>query len=252
MADIASKSIIFVLGGPGSGKGTQTQSIANDYGIGYLSTGDLLRAATSDEFLNGNEDASAVERGEKLKEIMKNGELVPDEVILELVKVELEKSDKAYFFVDGFPRAVSQAEAFEAQIAAPAAVLFLDVPDTELTARLLKRGETSGRSDDNQEAIVKRLATYHDQSYPVVERYTPQGKVIKLNGFRPIDAVRAEILFQLRKIWDIPVKEGEPERQPEPEGELAQAGEAAQAAVDQAKEGAKDAKEAASKCCLLL
>jgi adenylate kinase len=244
MADVGSKQIVFVLGGPGSGKGTQAQSIGADYGIGYLSTGDLLRAATDETVLAETTDEAAVERGQKLRDIMKNGELVPDDIILELVKAELEKSDKDYFFVDGFPRKVSQAEAFEAQIAPPKAVLFLDVPDAELTARLLKRGETSGRADDNAESIAKRLQTYHDQSYPVVDLYQPQGKVVKLNGFRPVDAVRAEILYELRKFWNLPVKDGEPARVPEPQGEVAAAAQTAQAVVDQAK--------SASKCCLLL
>jgi adenylate kinase len=100
-----SKEIVFVLGGPGSGKGTQALRIANDYGLGYLSTGDLLRAAV-DEKNAPPDDAEWQERAAGLRRIMENGELVPDDVILALVKGEIDKSDKPYFFVDGFPRTV--------------------------------------------------------------------------------------------------------------------------------------------------
>ena len=231
----AEKEVIFVLGGPGSGKGTQTQTIANEYGIGYLSTGDLLRAATA----AGKEDEEGEDRDfiEALRETMKSGQLVSDETIMRLVKSELDKSDKQYFFLDGFPRTVKQAELFTEQIGECRAVLFLDVPDIELKTRLLKRGETSGRADDNEESILKRLATYHEQSYPVIELYEPKGKVVRVNGLRSIDAVKAEVLYELRKMWEIPTKEGEPERQPDPTVEGA-----ATAAAEKAK----------SKCCTLI
>ena len=240
---MTNKEVIFVLGGPGSGKGTQTQTIANDYGIGYLSTGDLLRAATA----AGKEDEEGEDRDfiEALRETMKSGQLVSDETIMRLVKNELEKSDKPYFFLDGFPRTVKQAELFTEQIGECRAVLFLDVPDVELKTRLLKRGETSGRADDNEESILQRLATYHEQSYPVIEHYEPKGKVVRVNGLRTIDAVKADILYELRKMWEIPEKEGEPQRQTEEE--------AAEAAKERAKQEAeKVAEQAKSKCCLLI
>jgi adenylate kinase family enzyme len=236
------KEIVFVLGGPGSGKGTQALSIARDYDLGYLSTGDLLRAATSDDQTPEDADPDYLDRQDQLREIMQSGQLVPDELILALVKEELLKSDKKYFFVDGFPRKVSQAEAFETEIATPVAVLFLDVPDTELTRRLLERGKTSGRADDNAESIAKRLQTYHDQSYPVIDYYTPQAKVVKINGLRSVDAVRADILFELRKIWEIPTKAGEPERAPD----------VVEAAGEVAKQANENVQEVKSKCCLLL
>jgi adenylate kinase len=202
------KEIVFVLGGPGSGKGTQALTIAQDYGLGYLSTGDLLRAATDESQTPDDPDQEFLDRRDQLRQIMESGQLVPDEIILALVKAEIDKSDAQYYFVDGFPRKVSQAEAFENEIAAPKAVLFLDGPDGELTQRLLKRGETSGSTDDNAESIAKRLKTYHDQSYPVIEYYTPEAKVIKINGYRSKDAVKADILFELRKFWDIPFGPG--------------------------------------------
>jgi adenylate kinase family enzyme len=125
----------------------------------------------------------------------------------------MQAQNTKYFFLDGFPRTVAQAELFEQQGVKVTAVLFLDVPDTELTKRLLKRGETSGRSDDNQSAIVNRLQTYHNESYPVIQFYEPKGKVVKLNGFRSLNAIRADILYEIRKFWDIPVKAGEPQRE---------------------------------------
>jgi adenylate kinase len=243
---MAEKEIVFVLGGPGSGKGTQALTIAQEYGLGYLSTGDLLRAATDEAQTPDDPDQAFLDRRDELREIMAAGQLVPDGIILSLVKAEIEKSDARYYFVDGFPRKVSQAEAFETEIAAPAAVLFLDVPDTELTQRLLKRGETSGRSDDNAESIAKRLKTYHDQSFPVVEYYAPQGKVIKINGFRSKDAVKADILYELRKLWEIPVKPGEPAREEPAEQKVEQKVEEVQ------KKANEKIDEVQSKCCLLL
>lgn len=233
MADLSSKEVVFVLGGPGSGKGTQSQNIAKEYGIGYLSTGDLLRAATSeaDEALEGDKLDLVV----TLRDKMKNGELVPDEIILQLVKEEMAKQEAKYFFLDGFPRTVAQAEKFTEQIGECKAVLFLEVSDDELTSRLLKRGETSGRTDDNLDAIKKRLETYHNASFPVIEMYEPKGKVIKINGLRSIDAVRADILAELRKFWEIPVHEGEPQQVPEGE-----------------TQAEKVAEKVSSKCCNLI
>jgi adenylate kinase len=229
------KEIVFVLGGPGSGKGTQTLSIARDYDIGYLSTGDLLRAATDEAQTPDDFDGSFCERRDQLREIMQSGQLVPDEVILALVRQELGRSDKKYHFVDGFPRNISQAEAFESEIATPTAVLYLEVPDEELTRRLLKRGETSGRADDNAESIAKRLHTFHDQSVPVIDYYIPQAKVVTINGVQSVGEVRAEILCELGKFWEI-LDRGEGDT-PQQEKE------------DKAEEQAVAAK---SKCCFLL
>jgi adenylate kinase family enzyme len=244
------KEIVFVLGGPGSGKGTQALSIARDYDIGYLSTGDLLRGATDEFTASDDIPADLLEKRDQLRQIMQAGQLVPDEIILALLQSELKRSDNPHFFVDGFPRTVAQAEEFEAQIASPVAVVFLDVADAELTKRLLNRGKTSGRADDNAESIAKRLQTYHEQSYPVIDYYVPQAKVVPIDGMRSVDAVRAEILFELRKFWDIPVKNGEPERVEVKKGEVVEVKEEEPETVEANEE--QQAPVQKSSHCLLL
>lgn len=201
------KEFVFVLGGPGSGKGTQSLQIAKEYNIGYLSTGDLLRAAVQPLAPGAVDTRTEAEKemNEHIKNLMKNGQLVPDEVVLDLVKLEIQKQDRKYFFLDGFPRSIAQAEKFEQQIGKCRAVLFLDVPDDVLLSRLVKRGETSGRADDNEEAAKKRLVTYHNVSYPVIDHYSPKGMVIKLNGNRTIRETHDDIIAQLRSAlhWEL-------------------------------------------------
>lgn len=221
------KEIVFVLGGPGSGKGTQALSIARDYGIGYVSTGDLLRAATDE---SGAPDDPGGDSRAQLRDTVRAGGLAPDETVLALLEAALARSDNPRFLVGGFPRTVAQAEDFEARVAVPVAVVFLSVPDAELAARSLSRG----RAGDSAEAIERRLQAYHDQSDPVIDYYVPQAKVITIDGAAGVDAVRAEVLFELRKLWDIPARAGEPE-----------------AAGAPAEQGAP-AGGAQSKCCLLL
>ncbi|KAH0792761.1 Adenylate kinase family protein [Histomonas meleagridis] len=194
------KEIVFVLGGPGSGKGTQALTISKEHGIGYLSTGDLLRAATA-PLPEGVEDQRSEKEKqtiEELKKTMQNGQLVPDEIVIDLVEKELKGQNAKYFFLDGFPRSLSQAQKFTEQIGPCKGVLFLDVPDEELTKRLLNRGLTSGRSDDNEESIKKRLVTYHQISVPVIEYYEPKGKVIRIDGSKGISDVHDEIISVLR------------------------------------------------------
>lgn len=194
------KEFVFVLGGPGSGKGTHSVQIAKDYNIGYLSTGDLLRAATQPlpEGVVDTRTQEEKDMNENIKNLMKNGQLVPDEVVLNLVKLEIKKQNKKYFFLDGFPRSIAQAEKFEKQIGNCKAVLFLDVPDDVLLSRLVKRGQTSGRADDNEEAAKKRLVTYHQISYPVIEYYAPKGKVIRIDSNKSIQEVHNNFISELK------------------------------------------------------
>ncbi|EFJ39051.1 hypothetical protein VOLCADRAFT_108787, partial [Volvox carteri f. nagariensis] len=158
--------IIFVLGGPGSGKGTQCDKIKQDYKCVHLSAGDLLRAEVK--------SGSVV--GKKCEELMREGKLVPFAVTLNLLKKAMIESGGKFFLIDGFPRALDQAEQFESNIMPCKAVLFFDCPEEEMEKRLLKRGETSGRSDDNAETIRKRFKTFLEQSLPVKDHYLAQGK----------------------------------------------------------------------------
>jgi len=162
--------IIFVLGGPGSGKGTQCAKMVAKYGYTHLSSGDLLR----------DEVASGSERGNQLTEVMQRGELVPLDIVLDLIKEAMMsklETSKGYL-IDGYPREVAQGVLFEEAIKPCALVLYFQVSDETMTTRLMGRGLTSGRADDNIETIRKRLDTFHKHSLPVVDHYGSKCKTI--------------------------------------------------------------------------
>ncbi|CAF0941838.1 unnamed protein product, partial [Didymodactylos carnosus] len=184
--------IIFVCGGPGSGKGTQCDYIVQKYGYTHLSTGDLLREAVQ----------SKSERGEQLNALMKEGKLVPLEVVLDLLKDEmLKKIDSTKgFLIDGYPREVEQALKFEQQIAPCNLVLYINANDETMTERLLHRGKTSGRVDDNIETIKARLKTFHDATEPVIHHYEKQGKLAAINSELKPDDVFKEVQSVLDKV----------------------------------------------------
>jgi len=173
------KRLVF-LGPPGSGKGTQAVRLAERCQIPHISTGDLLRAAV----------AQQTELGTQAKAYMDRGELVPDALVLEMVKARLAEPDTASgWILDGFPRNRSQAEALDALLhdlgQACDYALNLEVPDTELLQRLLARG----RQDDNEAVIRRRLEVYREQTLPMLEFYKSQGKLVTINGYQSMDAV---------------------------------------------------------------
>ncbi|EFJ43528.1 hypothetical protein VOLCADRAFT_121426 [Volvox carteri f. nagariensis] len=192
----ADAKIIFVLGGPGSGKGTQCDKIKQDYECVHLSAGDLLRAEVK--------SGSAV--GSKCEELMREGKLVPFAVTLNLLKKAMIESGGKFFLIDGFPRALDQAEQFESNIMPCKAVLFFDCPEEEMEKRLLKRGETSGRSDDNAETIRKRFKTFLEQSLPVKDHYLAQGKCHVVSAVPHPDVVYESVTNILDKL-DAPKKQ---------------------------------------------
>nr|NP_001187771.1 adenylate kinase [Ictalurus punctatus]ADO29100.1 adenylate kinase [Ictalurus punctatus] len=183
MADAKLKKakVIFVLGGPGSGKGTQCEKIVAKYGFNHLSSGDLLRA----------EVESGSPRGKELQAIMEKGELVSLEIVLALIKdAMLKLVDKSpYFLIDGYPRELEQGTRFEAEVAGCHVVLYFEVTEEVMKQRLLKRGETSGRADDNEDTILQRLRTFTSKTEPVIKHYADKGKVIKVNASGTIDEV---------------------------------------------------------------
>jgi adenylate kinase len=184
--------IVFVLGGPGSGKGTQCSRIANEYGFVHLSAGDLLRAAIQ----SGSKD------GALIAGMIREGKIVPQEITIRLLRAAMDARPGCRFLVDGFPRAMGQAAAFEEMVGHGKMILFFDAPDEVLTERLLKRGESSGRTDDNAEAIAKRLVTYHTQSQPVISAYTTRGLVKRIDATRTPDEIFVDVesaLAQFRK-----------------------------------------------------
>jgi len=161
--------VVFVVGGPGSGKGTQCDKIVEKYGYTHLSSGDLLR----------EEVASQSRLGKELNKIMKAGKLVPLEIVLDLIKEAMLKrmSSTKGFLLDGYPRELSQGVLFEEEVCPCQMVLYLEVPDDTMTQRLLYRGKTSGRVDDNEETVKKRLATFHKVTGTVLDHYEKQGKL---------------------------------------------------------------------------
>merc|ERR1711934_1036358 len=175
--------IVWVLGGPGCGKGTQCDKIVAQYGFTHLSSGDLLR----------EEVASGSERGKNLTAIMESGQLV---LLAEAMIKKLGGSKG--FLIDGDPREVAQGEGFEKAIAPCKHILYFEVSDETMTQRLLKRAETSGRADDNVETIKNRLVTFHQHSEPVIAAYKAKCSVIPAE--RSVDEIFADVTAALDKM----------------------------------------------------
>ncbi|CAI5757745.1 unnamed protein product [Candida verbasci] len=176
-------SVIFVLGGPGSGKGTQCDKLVKERGFVHLSAGDLLRA---------EQNRQGSKYGDLIAKCIKDGSIVPQEVTVQLLKNAIDEytnQGKTKFLVDGFPRKMDQAITFENTIVKSAFTLFFECPEQVMLKRLLARGKTSGRTDDNIESIQKRFKTFIDTSMPVVDYYDKQGKVVKVNCNEPVDVV---------------------------------------------------------------
>ncbi|KAK0748128.1 adenylate kinase-domain-containing protein [Apiosordaria backusii] len=172
-------TVLFVLGGPGAGKGTQCANLVKDFKFHHLSAGDLLRA---------EQDRPGSQYGQLIKDCIKNGAIVPMEVTVALLEnamadaIAKSGSPKARFLIDGFPRKMDQAFQFEKVVCPAKLVLFFDCPEEVMERRLLERGKTSGRADDNAESIRKRFRTFIETSMPVVEYYDKEGKVIKIDA----------------------------------------------------------------------
>lgn len=180
---------LVIFGGPGSGKGTQSARLIDKYGLYHISTGELLR----------NHIKRETDIGRTANEYISKGQLIPDELMISIIEDVLDKEakDKKGIILDGFPRTIPQAEALEEFLKNRGtdvhAVIGLEVPDEELTDRLLKRALESGRSDDNPETIKKRLDVYHTQTTPLREHYIKKGKYIPINGKGSVDDIYNDI-----------------------------------------------------------
>jgi UMP-CMP kinase len=189
-------TVLFVLGGPGAGKGTQCANLVRDYKFTHLSAGDLLRA---------EQDRKGSEFGDLIKSYIKDGKIVPMEVTVQLLEnamtevVEKNKDHKGKFLIDGFPRKMDQALKFEETVCPSKFVLFYDCPEEEMQKRLLKRGQTSGRSDDNAESIKKRFKTFVETSMPVVDYFQKENRVIKIAATKTPDEVYKETKEKLEE-----------------------------------------------------
>ena len=179
---------IVIFGAPGSGKGTQSERIVEKYGINHISTGDVLRA----EIKNGTE------LGKTAKGYIDQGQLIPDELMIDILASVFDsfKDSKGVIF-DGFPRTIAQAEALKKMLAERgqdvSVMVDLDVPEEELMIRLIKRGKDSGRADDNEETIKKRLHVYHSQTAPLIDWYKNEKKYQHINGLGTMEGIFAEI-----------------------------------------------------------
>lgn len=175
---------LVLFGPPGAGKGTQSDNIINKYGFAHISTGDVLRA----EMKNGTE------LGKTAKGYIEAGKLVPDDLIVDMLAKSMdEQKDAKGIIFDGFPRTVAQAKALKQMLAKRGTdvteMINLQVDDEELIARLVNRGKTSGRTDDNLETIKKRLDTYNNETAPVIDFYEQDGKLCNVKGTGSVEEI---------------------------------------------------------------
>ena len=179
---------IVIFGAPGSGKGTQSDKMIEKYGLNHISTGDVLRS----------EIKKGTELGKTAASYIDKGNLIPDDLMVSILAGVYDSfGDHKGVIFDGFPRTIPQAEALKQMLDERgdkvAAMIELDVPEDELMKRLILRGQQSGRADDNEETIKKRLVVYHSQTQPLIEWYKKEGLHYHINGSGELDRIFADI-----------------------------------------------------------
>lgn len=179
--------VILLMGPPGAGKGTQGDKLARARRLHKLSTGDMLRHHVREQ----------TDLGKQAKQLMDAGDLVPDGLIVDMVEATVDELDEVRVLLDGFPRTTAQAEALDALLArhqaSLTAALLLEVPQEQLIARLLKRAQDEGRSDDNETTIRNRMNVYNGQTKPLVDYYDGHGVLRRIDGEGSVEAVFARI-----------------------------------------------------------
>jgi adenylate kinase len=186
---------VLLLGPQGSGKGTQANRISAEFGIPHIASGEILRA----------EMAAGTELGRRVRDVVERGDLVSDDLMIELIKTRLAQPDTdAGFVLDGFPRTSAQADALDGMFGdigrAFSVVFALQIPDEVAVDRLLRRAEIERRTDDTLEAIQRRLKTYHRETSPLVEHYRVRGNLVPVHGDRSENEVFAEIQSALQQV----------------------------------------------------
>lgn len=190
---------IVLFGGPGSGKGTQSEQLIKKYGLHHISTGEVLR-----DHIKRETDLGKVAKG-----YIDEGQLIPDDLMIKILDdvLENEAKDKPGVIFDGFPRTIPQAEALNELLRKRGkelhAVVGLEVPDEVLVERMINRGKLTGRADDNEDTIKKRLNVYHNQTSPLKEHYKKQNKYVAIDGNREVahifDSITKEIDKHINK-----------------------------------------------------
>lgn len=186
---------IVLFGAPGSGKGTQSAKLIDEYGLYHISTGEVLRKHIKE----------GTELGKIADSYISKGQLIPDDLMIRILDDVLEKeaSGKKGVVFDGFPRTIPQAEALKELLRKRGtdlhAVVGLEVPEEELIERMLNRGKETGRADDNPETIKNRLKVYHDQTHPLRAYYDKEGKYLGINGSGIVDEIFENIAAGLEK-----------------------------------------------------
>lgn len=186
---------IVLFGAPGSGKGTQSAKIIDQFGLYHISTGEVLR----------DHIARGTELGKTAEGYISKGELIPDDLIIDLIAQVIDNDAKEAKGVvyDGFPRTIAQAEALKKMLEERGtkvhAVVGLEVPEEELVERMLNRGRETGRADDNIETIKNRLNVYHNQTHPLREYYLGDGTYMKINGSGSVEEIFANIADGIEK-----------------------------------------------------
>ncbi len=184
--------VVIFLGPPGAGKGTQAERLAAEHSLTKISTGDILR----------DHVARGTELGQQVAPILKSGKLVPDELLIALIRDQLSKMQTVRVIFDGFPRTTAQAQELEVlleELGAPiSAVPLLEVPDEVLIARILERGKSSGRNDDNEQIARHRQEIYREQTQPLIDYYAARGHLRPINGVGSMD----EVYQRLQQVTD--------------------------------------------------
>jgi adenylate kinase len=186
---------VLLLGPQGAGKGTQAKRISAEFGIPHIASGEILRA----------EMAAGTELGRRVKDVYDRGDLVSDELMIELIRARLEQPDtESGFVLDGFPRTTVQAEALDEMLAdlgrTFSVVFVIQIRDEIAFQRLRRRAELEGRADDTDDAIRRRLENYHRETAPLIEHYRVRGNVVSIHGDRSENEVFAEIQSALEQV----------------------------------------------------
>jgi adenylate kinase len=186
---------VLLLGPQGAGKGTQATRISSEYDIPHVASGEILRS----------EMAAGTDLGNRVRDVMGRGDLVSDDLMIELIRTRLDQPDTdSGFVLDGFPRTLVQAEALDSilsSIGRSFSVVFsLQIPDEVAFERLRRRAQLEGRADDTDEAIQRRLDLYHEETEPLIEYYRTRGRLVPIHGARSENEVFAELQSALEQV----------------------------------------------------